>query len=58
MKQYQKNGKKVPAEVKTVKVDMSQLYYTDDTLTNPFDTTDYKEVTKDNNGNWIFKSSK
>ena len=52
------NGKKVPAEVKTVKVDMQKLYYTDATLTTPFDTTDYKEVTKDNNGNWIFKASK
>ena len=52
------NGKKVPVEVKTVKVDMSQLYYTDDTLTTPFDATDYKEVTKDKNGNWIFKPSK
>lgn len=52
------NGKKTPSEVKTVKVDMSTLYYTDDTLTTPFDATEYKEVTKDNNGNWIFKQSK
>lgn len=52
------NGKKVPAEVKTVKVNMSQLYYTDATLTTPFDATDYKEVIKDNNGKWIFKPSK
>ena len=52
------NGKKVPTEVKTVKVDMSKLYYTDATLTNVFDVTDYKEVIKDNNGKWIFKQSK
>ena len=52
------NGKKVLSEIKTVKVDMSKLYYADDTLTKVFDTTDYKEVTRDNNGNWIFKQSK
>ena len=52
------NGKKVPSEIKTVKVDMRNLYYTDDTLTKVFDVTDYKEVVKDNNGNWIFKQSK
>lgn len=52
------NGKKVLSEVKTVKVNMSNLYYTDATLTTPFDATDYKEVTKDNNGKWIFKTSK
>ena len=52
------NGEKVLSETKTVKVDMSKLYYTDDTLTTPFDTTDYKEVIKDNNGKWIFKASK
>ena len=49
------NGKKVLAKVKTVKVNMSNLYYTDATLTKVFDATDYKEVTRDNNGNWIFK---
>ena len=49
------NGKKVLAKVKTVKVNMSNLYYTDATLTKVFDATDYKEVIKDNNGNWIFK---
>lgn len=52
------NGKKVPTEVKTVKVDMSKLYYKDETLTDVFDVTDYKEVTKDTSGNWIFKPSK
>lgn len=52
------NGKKVPATIKTVKVDMSKLYYTDATLTTAFDATDYKEVIKDNNGNWIFKPVK
>lgn len=52
------NGKKVPSEIQTVKVNMSKLYYTDATLTTPFDATDYKEVTKDNNGNWIYKPSK
>lgn len=49
------NGKKVLSEIKKVKVDMSKLYYTDATLTNVFDVTDYKEVNKDKNGNWIFK---
>lgn len=52
------NGKKVPSEIKTVKVDMSNLYYTDATLTTPFDATDYNEVIKDNNGKWIFKPGK
>lgn len=52
------NGKKVPSEIKKVRVNMSELYYTDKMLTKPFDVTDYKEVIKDKDGNWIFKPSK
>lgn len=48
------NGKKVPAPINTIKVNMTNRYYKDSQLSTVFDTTDHKQVMKDKDGNWVF----